>query len=226
MKNNNNFNTQFKGILFLILALVSSSEKIFCQSKKELIAKIDTSFLKGRYLLNLAPSVSNSLLKYKEKGGVVNAELSATEWKSLYKMLDQTDPKEDKTARQKLKAIAFDRTYDAISESGDIPIGIINADVVGLTKEQLEENKANKLKKKATNDKNYRQMSFVVASLLNTEVFQGNVTFQFDLSLIMSNNNDKIKSLFIDFGDATASPLFLEGVVIPLIKMIINTILR
>ncbi len=88
-----------------------------------------------------------------------------------------------------------------ISDNNNIPIGIINAEALLLTKEQMEANTKAKKDNKKADSKDYENIEFIGAGLLQAEAFQGNLSFEIDPSTIINNLDNPIRGLAIDFDE-------------------------
>jgi hypothetical protein len=88
-----------------------------------------------------------------------------------------------------------------VSENNNIQIGIINAEALLLTKEQIELNTKAKKNNAKADSKDYETIEFIGAGLLQAEAFQGNLSFEIDPSTIINNLDNPIKGLAIDFDE-------------------------
>lgn len=117
----------------------------------------------------------------------------------LYKNLALSDSK-DKPLTKIIRGLLV-RSRQEITDLNVIPIGIVNVDAILLTKQQVENNiKAKSENKKAKSD-DYENLEFISASTLDWELFQGNIQFKISPDFELSNINNPIKGLEIDFKD-------------------------
>jgi hypothetical protein len=126
-------------------------------------------------------------------------DLPANYFNYLSEMLEQADLKE-KPLNAKLKNI-IGRRGKEVSRNNTIPIGIVNSETILLTKDQLIANQDSKKKNLKADSKDYETVEFIAAGLLQSEAFQGNLSFEIDPSVIISNLDNSIKGISIDFDE-------------------------
>ena len=125
--------------------------------------------------------------------------MSANYFNYLSEILEQADLN-NKSLNSKLKGIITKKGKE-VSDNNNIPIGIINSEALLLTKEQMELNTQAKKNSVKADAKDYETIEFIGAGLLQAEAFQGNLSFEIDPSTIISNLDNPIKGLSIDFGE-------------------------
>ena len=114
-------------------------------------------------------------------------------------MLEQADLK-GKPLNAKLKNI-IGRKGKEVSGNNTIPLSIMNVESLLLTEEQLASNQEAKKNNKKADSKDYEIIEFIAAGLLQSEAFQGNLSFEIDPSTMISNLDNSIKSISIDFNE-------------------------
>jgi hypothetical protein len=175
------------------------------QKNKDVIALLDTSAFKGKLLLNNAIRFDKFFDPFREKIKKVNAnkevvlDLPAEYFNYLSDILEQADLKQ-KPLNDKLKNI-IGRKGNEVTKNNVIPISIINSEAILLTKEQVIANQEAKKNNKKADSKDYETIEFIAAGLLQSEAFQGNLSFEIDPSIIINNLNNAIKNISIDFND-------------------------
>jgi hypothetical protein len=190
-------------ILFCIIFILSFSA--IAQKNNDAIASLDTSAFKGKLLLNNAIRLDKFFDPFREKIKKVNTnkevvlDLPAEYFNYLSDILEQADLKE-KPLNDKIKNI-IGRKGNEVTKNNIIPISIINAEALLLTKEQVVANQEAKKNNKNADSKDYETIEFIAAGLLQSEAFQGNLSFEIDPSVIISNLNNKIESVSIDFNE-------------------------
>lgn len=203
---NHIFNTlnHFFSIKFFIILLFSFNS--FAQSSKDLkdaMSKLDTTAFKGKALLNKAIFVKSLIepLQKKEKSKDGTPILTLTPYN--FRMLTNIIEKADLNDKVKPKSITdFQlRNIDQITSNNTIPIGIINADALFLTQQQLDDNTKAKSKSLVVDGKSYENIELIVAGLIQGEIYQGNVSFQISPTLLQTNIDNPIQSIEIDFQD-------------------------
>jgi PA14 domain/Secretion system C-terminal sorting domain/Putative serine esterase (DUF676) len=117
----------------------------------------------------------------------------------LYKNLSLSDSK-DKPLTKTVRGL-LDRSRQEVTDLNIIPIGIVNVDGILLTKEQVSDNLKAKSENKVANSDTYENLEFISASTLDWELFQGNIQFKISPDFELSNINNPIKELEIDFKD-------------------------
>jgi PA14 domain/Secretion system C-terminal sorting domain len=126
-------------------------------------------------------------------------DLPADYFNYLSEMLEQADLKE-KPLNAKLKNI-IGRKGNEVTKNNVIPISIINSEALLLTKEQVVANQDAKKNNKKADSKDYETIEFIAAGLLQSEAFQGNLSFEIDPSVIINNLDNTIKGISIDFNE-------------------------
>jgi pimeloyl-ACP methyl ester carboxylesterase len=190
-------------ILFLFLGNTFFTIAQNDKDTKEALSKLDTTAFKGKAFLNKAQFIKSLVqpLRTKEKGkdGLPALTLTPRHFELLTTIVANADlnDKPKPKAVEKLQNLSRDQ----ISSSNIIPIGIINADALVLTENQINENIKAKSQNKKADGKNYENVELITAGLLQGEIFQGNVSFRISPDLIQSNINNKIDHLEIDFQD-------------------------
>jgi pimeloyl-ACP methyl ester carboxylesterase len=189
-------------ILFILLLSFNS----FAQNDKDLkdaLSKLDTTSFKGKAFLNKAFFIKSLIAplqkKEKNKDGTPILTLTPQHFQMLTNIIEKADLKD----KVKPKSITDfqNRNIDQITSNNIIPIGIINADALFLTQEQLDNNTKAKSQSQAVDGKSYENIEMIVAGLMQGEIYQGNVSFQISPKLIQENINNPILNLEIDFQD-------------------------
>ncbi|MGX7689382.1 T9SS type A sorting domain-containing protein [Flectobacillus roseus] len=190
--------------LFILLLTFSIVSYISTAQKKENdLDRLDTTAFAGRAFLNKANFLKSLYAQFrnveKDNKGTNIYNLNPRQFDILVTNLINASLVE-RQIPESFKKIQS-RTKDEKTANNIIPIGILNSEAVILTSEQILENERAKSNKQKIDGKKYENITLTTACLMQSEVYQGNIQFQVDMDLIISDNFKKIKGLEIDFQD-------------------------
>lgn len=170
---------------------------------KQEVAEMDLTAVHTGLLLNYSLLTSRrlSMLRhpFRTSDGTVQTTCRANEWFQMYDALHAADmrkqrlPTNDKAFRD-----SNGQTKDAATV---VSVGILNMEGNLLTSQQMNDNKAAKKQRKSADASQYETLSVLLASVLQEDVYQGSVSFQFDPGKQFSNTNITIQEAGIDFLD-------------------------
>lgn len=200
-----NHPSYFNTILIINCIIFIFSFSANAQKNKDIIALLDTSAFKGKPLLNNTIRLQKFFDPFRKNTEKVNGnqetvlDLPANYFNYLSEMLEQADLKE-KPLSAKLKNI-IGRKGKEVSGNNTIPISVVNVESLLLTEAQLASNQEAKKNNKKVDSKDYEIIEFIAAGLLQSEAFQGNLSFEIDPSTMISNLDNSIKNISIDFNE-------------------------
>lgn len=187
-----------KSSIVCVIALLSffsvSAQSDFQKDVDETLKKIDKSSIPSGFLLNVAFTESdiNDLNNRKV--------FSERIFRATYNSLINSDLSDVKI---KNKLIADAESIRNRPYVNSIPISFINIEANMLTQAEIKTNIENKKNGKKNDGTKYKKIDILAGSVLQEDIYQGEITFVLDLdnSLIKSANN--IKTLIIDFNDGS-----------------------
>ena len=189
--------------LLLCIGLHTGQSALAQEAEKE-AQKLDLTKLRTQALLNkggITKSVLDKFrLKQRTKNGTSVTFSNADEWQVLYESLVNADLR---PTDKKLKPFAtfFEKDVTKQNLNNAIPVGIINFDAAFLTQEQLKKNQELKAKNQSADDITTENVFVFAASVLQQDVFQGDISFRISTTYHFTNIDNPISSFEIDFQD-------------------------
>jgi len=191
-------------ILTFLFCFFISLDELVAQSEDkydERFQGIDTASIKTGYLLNQGFPFIYEIAGFDftaNEGGTKQITTDALHWRQLYLGLGRSVLSKQPQLNP-LNQIWHYSTNNYKTNTF-IPIGILNFEGNLLTNEEITENIETKAQGKK-NDKPYKTLRILAASVLQENIYSGKVTFQIDPDLYFSNTKDEVVRLSIDFDD-------------------------
>ncbi len=165
------------------------------------LSKLDLTGIKNGMFLNLSIFNSTELDQFRNlKPDQSKIHSNAENWENLYQRLSRTQLKENQKTFPEFANLTG-TTVQNRTKNNIIPIGILDIEGTLLTEQQVKNAEQQKNNPKNVISEEYEKIRFLVASVLQENIYQSEVQFKISPDLLITDRQSSINEIEIDFND-------------------------